>query len=104
MLRHGLVGSQVQGGDDRPGAVGGGQGQRLPAPRGEAQGGVLELRLGRGEGHRELAEHLGVGVQRVAGLSPRLVIESRPRGGHGGDATSGVPAATLTARTVRVLR
>ena len=70
-----LVRVQVERDDERPRAVGRRQRQRLPAARGQAQRGVLELRLGRRERHRELAEHLRVRVQRVAGRAPRLVGE-----------------------------
>ena len=57
---------------------------------------MLELRLGRRQGHRELAQHLAVSVQRVAGLRPRLVVEGRPWRRACGHATSAVGAATLT--------
>ena len=68
-----VVGVQVERDDQRAGAVGRRQRQGLPPAPAEAQSGVLELRLGRGERHRELAEHLGVRVQRVAGGAPRFV-------------------------------
>ena len=70
-----LVGSQVERDDERPRAVRRRQRGGLPAPRGQAQRRVLELRLGRGERHRQLAEDLGVRVQRVAGLAPLLIGE-----------------------------
>ena len=70
VLDHGLVRAQVKGCDDRAGAVGRGQRKRLPAARAQPQGGVLELRLGRGKLHRELSEHLRVRVERVAGRAP----------------------------------
>src|SRR3712207_7735496 len=46
------------------GSVGCGQRLGLPAPDRQAQGRVLQLRLGRRQGGRELPEDLGVGVQR----------------------------------------
>ena len=70
MLDHLPVRVEVERDDERAGAVGGGQRRRLPAARGQAKRGVLELGLGRGERRGELAEHLGVGVQRVAGRAP----------------------------------
>jgi len=41
---------------------------------------VLELWLGRGERHRQLAEDLGVRVERVAGFAPLLVGKRGPCG------------------------
>ena len=73
---------QVQGDDQRPAAVQGGQRGRLPAPCGQPQRGVLQLRLGRSELDRELAEHLTVRVQCVAGRLPLFVGTPRPPRGH----------------------
>ncbi len=61
-----LVALEVERDDDRAGAVGRRQRERLPPARAQPQGGVLELRLGRGERRGQLAEDLRVGVQRVA--------------------------------------
>ncbi len=46
---------------------------------GEPERGMLELRFPRRERDRELAEHLRVGVEGVAGVVPHLVRQSRPR-------------------------
>ena len=43
---------------------------------------VLELRLGRGQLHRQLAQQLGVGVQRVTGRLPLLVGQRGPGRRH----------------------
>ena len=77
-----VMGVQVERNDQRAGAVGSRQRQGLPPACAEAQRGVLELRLFRGEGDRELAEDLRVRVQRVAGCTPRLVGKRRPRVSH----------------------
>ena len=45
----------------------------------KAQRGMLELRLGWRQRRRQLAEHLRVGMQGVAGGAPRLVWQGRPR-------------------------
>ena len=49
VLHDRLVGTQVECGDERSGAVGGRQGESLPAASREPQGRVLQLRLWRGE-------------------------------------------------------
>ena len=77
-----LVSVQVEAGDERARAVGRRQRPRLPAARRQAQGGVLKLRLGRRERHRQLAEDLRMGVQRVAGVAPGGELERGPLG-HG---------------------
>ncbi len=41
---------------------------------------MLELRLGRREFRRELAQDLGMGVQRVTRLAPLLVVHRGPHG------------------------
>ena len=87
MLGDRLVGVQVERHHERARAIGGRQRQRLPASRGQAQRRVLQLRLGRGERDRQLAEHLGVGVQGVAGLPPLGVGECGPGRGHETHAT-----------------
>jgi hypothetical protein len=74
--------AQVKGCDDRAGAVGRGQRERLPAARAQPQRGVLQLRLGRGKLHGELSEHLRVRVERVAGRAPGAVAERSPHVGH----------------------
>src|SRR5204862_6093471 len=45
----------------------------LPSSRGQPQRRVLQLRLGRRERHRELAEDLRVGMDGVARRAPRVV-------------------------------
>ena len=57
---------------------------------------VLELRLRWGKGGRELPEHLGVAMERVARLDPRVVgRQRRPGGGgHGRNATRGTTPRT----------
>ena len=82
VLDDGLVRVQVKRRDDRARAVGRRQRLRLPAARAEPQGGVLELRRGRGQLHCELSEHLGVRVEGVAGRAPRAVGETPPFEGH----------------------
>ncbi len=74
-----FVRMQVERHDERAGAVGRRQHAGLPAPRGQPQRGVLQLRLGRRERDRELAEHLGMRVQRVARRAPVLVALVGPR-------------------------
>ena len=63
---------------------------------------MLELGFWRRERDGQLAEHLGVGVQGVAGLMPCFVWQRRPVGrhvGHGvGDARSGVSARSSQMR------
>jgi hypothetical protein len=77
-----LVAAQVKCDDDGTAAVRRGKRRRLPAPRGKAQGRVLELGLGWGEGDRELAEDLDMRVERVARLAPLVVVERGPGAGH----------------------
>jgi len=48
----------------------------------QAQGGVLELRLGWGELHRKLSERLRMRMERVAGGAPCFVGKRRPSRGH----------------------
>ena len=43
---------------------------------------MLELGFGRGQSDRQLPEHLGVSVERVARLPPGRVGKVRPGGGH----------------------
>ena len=66
--------------DQCPRAVRRGQRRGLPPPRRQSQRGVLELWLGRSEANRQLAEQLGMCVQRVARLTPRRIRDRRPRG------------------------
>lgn len=75
-----LVSPEIEGGNERPRAVGGRQWGRLPSARGQTQRRVLKLGLGRSEHHRQLAQELRVGVQRVAGGAPLLIEKPRPRG------------------------
>ena len=73
-----LMGVQVERHDQRARAVGRRQRQSLPAARAQLQRRVLELRLGRGQLRRQLAEQLGVRVQGVAGLAPLLIGDGWP--------------------------
>src|SRR5829696_402632 len=82
VLHERLVGAQVEAGDDRPGTIWGREWVGLPAARRETERGVLKLPLERREFDRELAEDLGVGVERDAGLAPGLVGEGGPGGRH----------------------
>ena len=70
---HGLVRAKVKRHHERAIPVGCREWERLPPPRGQAQRGVLQLRLWGGQCHGQLAEQLGVGVQRVACLAPALI-------------------------------
>ncbi len=79
VLHERLVMAQIEGGDDRPGAVGRRQRRGLPAARGQPQRGVLQLWLLGRQRHCELAEHLRVRVQRVARRVP-LLIRREPCG------------------------
>ena len=78
------VGAQVQRHDQGARPVRGRQGSGLPAPGGQPQRRVLELWLRRREPDGELAEHLRVGVQRVAGGGPAVIGERGPGVGHMG--------------------
>ena len=80
VLDHRLVPVQVQRGDQRAGTVRCGQRRGFPAARGQPQGRVLQLGFGWRELHRQLAEDLGVRVQRVAGRAPPIVRNRRPPG------------------------
>ena len=95
VLHDRLVKMQIEGGDQRPAAIRGRQRGGLPAARGQPQRRMLKLRLGRGQLGRQLAEHLGMGVERVAGRSPVLVRAPRPDRGH--DRRLLVPVAALNA-------
>ncbi len=77
-----LVRPQVEQRDDRARPVGGRQRRRLPPSRGQPQRRVLELGLGRRQLDGQLAEHLRVGVERVAGRAPPLVVHRRPGRAH----------------------
>jgi hypothetical protein len=68
-----LVGAKVEARDEGSGAIPGRQCIGLPAAGREIEGGVLQLRLRRSQLDRELAEDLGVRVERVAGRTPNLV-------------------------------
>ena len=80
VLRERLVRVQVERHDEAPGAGGNGQRQRLPTARGDPQGRVLQLWLGRGERRGQLAQHLGVSMERVAGGAPGLIRWQRGPG------------------------
>jgi len=73
-----LVRAQVERDTEGAGAVGRRQRRSFPSPCGQAKRGVLELRLRRRKHDRELAEHLRVGVQGVAGCAPGVVGQLRP--------------------------
>ena len=64
--------------DERAGAVGRRQRQRLPAARAQPQRRVLELGLRGRKRRSQLPEHLRVGVERVEGRMPLLVRQRRP--------------------------
>ncbi len=83
VLHYRLVPVQVERGDQGAGAVRGRQRGGFPAPRGQPERGVLELGLGRGQPDGQLAEHLGMRVQGVAGCLPVLIRARRPARGHG---------------------
>ncbi len=61
---------QVERDDQRARAIGRGQRRGFPAAGGQPQRRVLQLGFGRGQPDRQLAQHLGVRVQRVAGRAP----------------------------------
>ena len=73
-----LVGAQVERDAEGTGAVGRRQWRGFPSPCRQAKRCVLELRLRWSEGHSKLAEHLRVGVQRVAGRAPGVVGQLPP--------------------------
>ena len=83
VLHDGLVGSQIQSRDERSGAVRGRERIGLPSAGGQTQRSMLQLRFRRRQRHGQLAEQLGVRVQRVAGRAPLLIDQPRPAGGHG---------------------
>jgi hypothetical protein len=76
------MGSQIESDDERPRAVRGSERGGLPSARGKPQRRVLQLRLGRGERDRQLAEDLGVRVEGVARRAPLLVGKLGPGRGH----------------------
>ena len=80
VLGYGAMVAEIERRDQRAGVIGCGERQRLPSTRGEAERSVLELRFGRREGDRELAQDLSVRVQRVARRAPRLVRQRGPPG------------------------
>jgi hypothetical protein len=95
-----LVAVEVQGDDQRTRSVRCWQWQGLPPAGAEPQRGVLELGLGRGQGDRQLSEQLGMGVQGVAGGTPRSVCECWPFGGHAARLAMLKAARGLTAERV----
>jgi hypothetical protein len=74
-----LVGVKVERHDEGARAVGRGQRRRFPAPRSQPQRRMLELRLGRRQRRRELAQHLCMSVEGVEGLAPVFVVNRGPR-------------------------
>jgi hypothetical protein len=89
VLDHRAVAVQVERDPERARPVGRGQRGRLEPPRRQPQRRVLQLRLGRGERRRQLAQHLRVGVQRVAGVLPIGVGRKRGPGlRHAGNRSS----------------
>jgi hypothetical protein len=78
VLDHRLMAVQVERDDQRARAIGRGQRSRLPAARGQAQRGVLQLGRGRREVDRQFAEHLGVRVQSVTCRAPVFIRSRRP--------------------------
>jgi hypothetical protein len=92
--------AQVQGDDECARPVRSRQRGGLPTTGREAQRGVLELGLARGQRHRQLAQHLGVAVHGVARLAPSAVGKLRPQRGHHGHAS----AAARTGRGHKVGR
>jgi putative spermidine/putrescine transport system ATP-binding protein len=92
-----LVDPQVQRDNQGSGAVGRGQRRGLPAPCRQPQRRVLQLRLGRRQLHRELAEDLGMRVQGVTRRAPLLIRECGPSRRHDRQAT-----ASRRSRSARV--
>jgi hypothetical protein len=82
VLNDRLVGVQVERDDDRAGAVRRRKRAGLPPARRQPERGVQQLRLGRRERGGELAQHLRVGVQRLARLAPVLVRQCGPPVSH----------------------
>ena len=68
-----LVAAQIEAGDDRSGTIGCRQDVGLPAARGEAECGVLQLPLDGSQHDSELPEDLRVCMERVARLAPGVV-------------------------------
>ena len=81
-----------------PEPSGAASGSALPSTRGQSQGGVLQLEAPGSERHRQLAEHLRVGVQGVAALAPFSVVDGGPAGRH---RSSGYPSAQPVSRRPR---
>ena len=73
-----LVGVKVERDAEGAGAVGRRQRRGFPSPCRQAKRCMLELRLRWSEDHGKLAEHLRVGVQRVARRAPGVVGQLRP--------------------------
>ncbi len=82
VLHERLVGAEVQPGDDRAGTVRRREDVGLPPAGREPERSMLQLRLGRCQLDGQLAQDLGVGVERVAGVGPGLVGERGPGGRH----------------------
>ena len=106
-----IVTLQIERHDERTRSVGCRERQGLPSPGREPQRRVLQLGLGWSQRDRQLAEHLSVRVQRVAGGPPRLVGKRDPRSRqrrHDDDPARvcvvvrmGVPARTASVTGVR---
>ena len=88
VLDNRLVDAQVERDNQGSRTIRSGQRRGLPAPRRQAQRRVLQLRLGRGELCRELAEDLGVRVQGVTRRAPLVIREGGPSWGHDRQATA----------------
>jgi hypothetical protein len=78
VLDHRVMVVQIEDDDERTRTVWRRQRRRLKPAGREAQGRVLELWFGWRQRHRELAEHLGVRVQRVARVTPGVVGQIGP--------------------------
>jgi hypothetical protein len=72
-----MLGSQIEGNNERPRAVGRGKRTGFPTACSQPPREVLEPWLRRGKGRGQLAEHLGMGVKGVAGLLPLFVLGKR---------------------------
>jgi hypothetical protein len=82
MLDERFMGPKVEDYDEGPRTVRGRQGMGLPAPSGQTERGVLQLRLRGRHARSELPKDLGVGMEGVADILPRLVGDE----GHSMDA------------------
>ena len=97
VLDPGFVEPQVKDDDQGSRTIRGGQRQGLPSARRQAQRRVLKLRLRRGQLRRQLAQDLGVGVQRVTRRVPLLIGQHGPGRRHERQATVRAWSAWRTA-------